>query len=220
MKEYFSIIIAFLSLIISLLTTYYTTLRPGKVEGSMNHLIFWQFSMMKDGRVTDRAFTPYFWLKNVGVQPVVIEDIRLIFTGKGGSFYAYPVNLVPRSIFNHDGEGKKASDVRTGAPVTGFALEKSELFTSNFNFHIDENRLSEIRGIMKMKVEILSGGQWVPVGTAQEYDFGESPDIDAKKIFKNLKGIFKNQKEASVPEGKESSHQIFQYPVSWEKRRQ
>lgn len=83
MSSTLGLIVSAVALLVSGVSLYFSKFQPGKLTGSFSYLVLWRLSSNKDGRVTDFKATPAFWLANVGVRPLIIEDIRLSLAPEG-----------------------------------------------------------------------------------------------------------------------------------------
>lgn len=151
--------LTFLALFVSIIVPWFTYFRPGKLTGSFSHVVLWRVSSNNDGKVTDKKFTPSFWLGNVGARPIIIEDLRLNFKDTFGSeCKAYPVNSVPIEAINVPSEFNDYGGLTLGGPFQGFSLAPSEHWQSSYHYNLQEECYQKIKGPTDIYVEVKSKG--------------------------------------------------------------
>jgi len=172
-----ALIISALALGVSLLVGWFTAIKPAQVIGDLSYLVVWRFSSNNDGVVTDTAITPAFWLRNTGARPIIIKDIRLIFSSEDKSqYHAYPVTSVPLTAIYNFSEFNEYGRISTGSPFNSFSLTKYELWTSSYKFSASSELLHKLIGQVKIIVQISTSDEpeWKTV--IEDYlDFGKAP---------------------------------------------
>jgi hypothetical protein len=152
-----------------------TSLSPAKVVGDVSYVVVWRFSSNNDGKVTEVALTPAFWLQNVGAQSVVIRDVRMIFSPKGhAEIKSFPISTVPMDAIQDSADFKDYGRISTGSPFTSFSLVKSQVWVSAYRFGIDA--LPELVGEVPVTVQVSTSdnADWTTV-FSDSLDFGSKP---------------------------------------------
>jgi len=136
-SERLPLIISTVALTVSLGSAWLTALRPARVIGDLSYLMLWRLSSNNDGVVTDTVVAPVFWLRNIGARPIIIADLRLVFTPPDGSRYViHPVSSVPREAIEGSSEFHEYGRLSTGSPFRSFSLVASEQWTSSHRFGV------------------------------------------------------------------------------------
>lgn len=170
-------ILSTLALIVSGVSLYFSKFQPGKLVGNFSYLVLWRFSSKKDGQLTDFKATPAFWLANVGVRPLILEDLRLSLAPDGEtSFHIYPVNSVPAEAIEAPSEFHEYGRLSCGGPFQGISLAAEQRWVSCYNFHIPEHLRSRLVGSVTVSVEVKQNGkkEWRSEVT-QVLEFGAKP---------------------------------------------
>ncbi len=171
------LIISLLALIISGISLYFSKFQPGKLVGNLSYLVLWRFSSKKDGELTDFKATPAFWLANVGMRPLIVEDIRLsLIQEAGASCNIFPATTVPIEAIETPSEFNEYGRLSLGGPFQGLSLASNQKWVSNYNFHIPQDFHGKLVGPVNVKVEAKLNGNknWKSV-LSEILEFGSEP---------------------------------------------
>jgi hypothetical protein len=176
LRSWIAVAISLLALAISSWTAWTTALRPARIEGGLSYLVIWRFSSKNDGAVTDVALTPAFWLQNVGAQPAIIKDLRMVFTPKdSGRILSFPVSSVPLAAIEASTEFNDYGRISSGSPFRSFSLTPSQLWISSYRFNISADSLRKLLGEVAFQVQVRTKDpEWKTV-LSDSLDFGEKP---------------------------------------------
>lgn len=171
------VIISILALVISGISLYFSRFQPGKLVGNLSYLILWRFSSKKDGELTDFKATPAFWLANVGLRTLIVQDIRLsLLSETGDSCNIYPVNTVPTNAIETPSEFNEYGRLSLGGPFQGLSIGSGQKWVSNYSFHIPKDFRERLVGPLSVKVEVKLNGKKKHKSVLEEiFEFGSQP---------------------------------------------
>jgi hypothetical protein len=172
-----ALIVSVLALLISGWTARVAQLGPAQIIGDLSYLVVWRLSSNHDGKVTDVALLPAFWLQNVGASPVVIKDVRIALTPeRGAEIRIYPVSSVPSAAIEASAEFSEYGRLSTGSPFRSFGLTKSQEWISSHRFGLPLESLQELVGEVGVSVQVSTGddSNWATV-FHEGLSFGKIP---------------------------------------------
>ena len=175
-----AIIIALLSLYVSIRVAWETSFRPAKIVAIMPHSVMWQFSSWKGdkptGDVVSRQMTPSLRIRNFGARPVVIEDLRIKFKTSSTTVFAYPVNKVAEEIMEDTSNNKYQHGLGHGSPFCGISLASNQEWKNSYAFSMNVKDYEALIDDVNVSVEIRKGGsdKWKSIHK-DIFEFGSMP---------------------------------------------
>ena len=169
--------VSVLAFVITCWTAWVAQLGPANVIGDLSYLVVWRLSSNNDGKVTDVALLPAFWLQNVGARPVVIKDVRITLTPEGrAEIRVYPVSSVPSAAIEGSAEFNEYGRLSSGSPFRSFGLTKSQEWISSYRFGLASESLQELVGEVGVSVQISTSDdpEWTTV-FHESLSFGKFP---------------------------------------------
>ena len=146
----------------------------------MPHCVMWQFSSWKGDRPTgdviSRQMTPYLRIRNFGIKPVVIEDLRIKFKTQNSAVFAYPVNKVADEVIEAPGNNNQQLGLGQGAPFCGISLAANQEWKNSYAFSMSVNDYEILIQDVNVYVEIRTGGsnKWKTIHK-DIFSFGSMP---------------------------------------------
>lgn len=179
----FSNCIAFVALIISIASLWFSTLRPSKLIGMCNF-----FKTTSDPQ---KMILPCLWIKNAGAQTAFIEDIRICFQQNTSATESKRFSISPmirdassnnEHLFFNEGENK------SGAIFEGFVIKRNETWHNIFSFGMPIEKEVDydcLKGEWNVFVQVKrKTGDWVTVsGTEEKYIFKKNFFNEEKKLL-------------------------------------
>ena len=180
---------------VSVVTAWISTWRNAKVIGVFSGIEFEKMNLLgkKDIKLTG-VVRPYFFLKNVGARPAVIENIRLKFCFSNTFYFAYATsNWVEKEI------EKK---------FIGLMLPFNEAWENNLSFKSEVKNYHENLIVMVIiELKFINKKRWISVGTNDSNFFFTPEDLQIERTPNGIYGdvqafdkpVFKSFKSNSNP---------------------
>lgn len=155
-----SLVVSVVSVCITALLAWATKFRPPKLVGTFPYIVIWTF-FSQDGKPREWQLVPSFWVSNVGARPMLVGDLRLVFSpASGGSFSLYPTHTIPLEAINSPNTFSDYAVLSGGlAPFSGFAIGSSERWASFFSFSLSQQERVRLNTSVKVSVEVKIVGE-------------------------------------------------------------
>jgi len=189
------------ALLVSVLTAWFATLSPAKLFGSLSCMTIWR---LNGGTNSFSYFlAPTLWLRNLGAQPIVIDDMKLAFKNNSSDVIeGYPdsrLNL--KAVEDPDHFGDYDNFILAGSKFNGFSLALKEGWQSQYIFLFSQKEFEKIKGLFEVDLLIRKNGStvWESV-LKQKFDFGQVPfhlqDLsqDGNKIVQTYSNSYKDRR--------------------------
>ena len=159
---FFSLGLSALALYVSIRVAWDARFKPPKLIAVLSRIIVVERPSSPDSPKRIRTMAPSFWIRNLGAQPAIIEDLRLQFAcGRRYAIFARPEakfifsRLTENSNITYTEEGEEIFPIDIDNLFTGFSLFSGELWEANYSFLIGkEDDYKLIQGNVEIQIQV------------------------------------------------------------------